>query len=139
LTLPQVLIDANVFVSFLVHRNEKQRAAAKALLESAADGALSGVVTQFGVFEVAYVLQSSYAIPLAEVVVLVRDLVALSGLIVTDDCPWKKIFEIWPERLPGLADAATVAVAITQSFDAVATFDQKMVKKMRVLGVHSYW
>ena len=66
-------------------------------------------------------------------------LVGLPGLIVTDDCPWKKVFEFWPERLPGLADAATVAVAIAHGYDAVATFDHKMVKKMRALGVDSYW
>ena len=139
MTRPQILIDANVFVSFLVDRNEKQRAAARVLLESAADGALTGIVTQFAVFEVTYVLQSSYRIPAAEVVTLVRDLVGLPGLLVTDDCPWKKVFEFWPERLPGLADAATVAVAIAHGYDAVATFDQKMVKKMRALGVDAYW
>jgi hypothetical protein len=38
-----------------------------------------------------------------------------------------------------MADAATVAVAIDSGYDAVATFDQKMVKRMRVLGVDSYW
>jgi predicted nucleic acid-binding protein len=139
LTLPQILIDANVFVSFLVDRNEKQRAAARLLLESAEGGALTAVVTQFAVFEVAYVLVSSYAIPAGEVATLVRDLVGLPGLIVTDDCPWKKVFEFWPERLPGLADAAIVALAIANRYDAVATFDQKMVKKMKVLGVESYW
>ena len=137
MTVPQILIDANVFVSFLVDRNEKQRAAARSLLESAADGVLTGIVTQFAVFEVSYVLQSSYGTPAAEVVTLVRDMVALPGLIVTNDCPWKKVFEFWPERLPGLADAATVAVAIANGYDAVATFDQKMVKRMKALGVDS--
>ena len=34
----QIVVDANVFVSFLVERNEKQRAAAKALIDSAGDG-----------------------------------------------------------------------------------------------------
>ena len=84
-------------------------------------------------------LQSSYGIPAVEVVMLVRDMVGLPGLIVTDDCPWKKVFELWPERLSGLADAATVAVAIAHGYDAVATFDQKMVKRMTALGVDSYW
>jgi len=55
----QIVVDANVFVSFLVDRNEKQRSMAKALLESAA------VVTQFAVFEISYVLQSFYSIPTA--------------------------------------------------------------------------
>jgi predicted nucleic acid-binding protein len=33
-----VLIEANVFVSFLVERNEEQRATAKALIDAAGDG-----------------------------------------------------------------------------------------------------
>jgi predicted nucleic acid-binding protein len=135
----QIVVDANVFVSFLVERNEKQRSAAKALLESAADGEIVAVVTQFAVFEVTYVLQSFYGIPTSEVATLVRELIALPGLAVIDDCPWKKVFEYWPERLQGMADAATVAVAVANRYGAIATFDQKMVKRMRSMGVESYW
>ena len=43
----QILIDANVFISFLVDRSEKHRARARVLLESAADGVLTGIVAQF--------------------------------------------------------------------------------------------
>lgn len=60
----QVLIDADVFVSFLVERNESQRAAAKALLDAAGDGEIEAFVTQFAVFEVTYVPQSYYAMPI---------------------------------------------------------------------------
>lgn len=139
MTPRQVVVDANVFVSFLVERNEKQRAAAKALLENAADGEIVAVVTQFAVFEVTYVLQSFYSILTAQVATLVREMIALPGVAVVDDCPWKKVFEYWPEQLPGMADAATLAVAVANRYDAVATFDQKMVKRMRSMGVESYW
>ena len=56
MTTRQIVVDANVFVSFLVDRNEKQRSMAKA-----------------------------------------------------------------------------------NRYDAVATFDQKMLRRMRILGVQSYW
>lgn len=135
----QVLVDANVFVSFLVERNESQRAAAKALFDAAGDGEIEAFVTQFGVFEVTHVLQSFYAMPIPRVATLVRDMIALPGVKAIDDCPWKKVFEYWPEQLPGLADAATVAVAIANRYDAVATFDQKMLKRMQSLSVESYW
>jgi predicted nucleic acid-binding protein len=135
----QVLVDANVFLSFLVERNEQQRAAAKALIDSAGDGEIEAFVTQFAVFEVTFVLQSFYGMPIPRVAELARDMVALPGVTAIDDCPWRKVFEYWPERLPGLADAATVAIAIANRYDAVATFDQKMLKRMRSLGVESYW
>lgn len=135
----QVLVDANVFVSFLVERNDKQRAAAKALIDDAGDGEIEAFVTQFAVFEVSYVLQSFYAMPASRVAALLRDLIALPGLTTIDDCPWRKVFAYWPERLPGMADAATAAVAVANRYDAVATFDQKMIKRMRSLGIESYW
>jgi len=139
LTTRQIVVDANVFVSFLVDRNEKQRSMAKALLERAADGEIVAVVTQFAVFEVSYVLQSFYGSPATEVATLLREMIALPGVNVIDDCPWKKVFDYWPERLSGMADAATVAVAIANGYDAVATFDQRMLKRMQSLGVESYW
>ena len=135
----QILVDANVFVSFLVERNESQRASAKALIDSAGDGEIEAFVTQFAVFEIAYVLQSFYGMPARRVATLVRDLLALPGVNAIDDCPWRDVLQYWPERLPGLADAATVSIAVTNRYDAVATFDQKMLKRMRSLGVESYW
>jgi predicted nucleic acid-binding protein len=135
----QVVVDANVFVSFLIERNEKQRAAAKALIDSAGDGEIAAVVTQFAIFEITYVLQSYYGMQAGQVATLVRDMIALPGVTPIDDCPWKKVFEYWPERLPGMADAATVAIAVAHRYDAIATFDQKMLKRMQGLGVESYW
>lgn len=134
-----VLVDANVFVSFLIERNQKQRASAKALIDSAGDGEIVATLTQFAIFEVTYVLQSFYGMPGPDVAELVRDMIALPGVAVINDCPWRQIFEYWPERLPGLADAATVALAVAGRYDAIATFDQKMVRRMRGLGVESYW
>jgi predicted nucleic acid-binding protein len=134
-----VLIDANVFVSFLVERNESQRAAAKALIDAAGDGEVEAFVTQFAVFEVTYVLQSFYGMPTPRVAMLIGDLIALPGVTPVDDCPWKRVFDLWPEHLPGLADATSVAVAIANRYDVIATFDQKMLKRMQAVGVKSYW
>lgn len=135
----QVLVDANVFVSFLIERNETQREAAKALIDSAGDGEIEAFVTQFAVFEVSYVLQSFYGMPITRVAAVLRDMVALPGVTAIDDCPWKKVFEYWPERLTAMADGATVAIAIANRYHAIATFDQKMIKRMRNVGVESYW
>ena len=135
----QVLVDANVFVSFLVERNESQRAEAKALIDAAGDGEIEAFVTQFAVFEVTYVLQSFYGMPIPRVAALIRDMLALPGVTAIDDCRWKKVFEYWPEQLPGLADAASVAIAIANRYDSIATFDQKMLKRMQSIGVESYW
>jgi len=73
----RVVIDANVFLSFIVRRNDKRRDAAKALLAKAEDGELVVILPQFVVFEIVYVLQSAYSIRDEELAKLTRDLLAL--------------------------------------------------------------
>ncbi len=137
--MQRVVVDANVFLSTLVHRNDQQRDAAKALLLKAEDGELEVVLPQFVVFEIVYVLQSTYRIPATELAPMLRDLIALPGVLVIDECPWKRVLQYWPAPLPSLADAAIVAVAESKRYDAIATFDRKLGKRAKDLGVASYW
>ena len=137
--MQRVVIDANVFLSTLVHRNDEQREAAKELLLKAEDGELEVILPQFVIFEIVYVLQSTYRIPGSELAPMLRDLIALPGVLVIDECPWKRVLEYWPAPLPSLADAAIVAVAASKRYDAIATFDQKLSKRSKDLGVAAYW
>ena len=137
--MQRVVVDANVFLSALVHRNDEQRAAAKALLLKAEDGELQAILPQFVIFEIVYVLQSTYRVPAAELAPMLRDLIALPGVLVIDECPWKRVLDYWPSRLPSLADASIVAVAASNRYDAIATFDQKLAKRSKDLGVATYW
>jgi predicted nucleic acid-binding protein len=134
-----VVVDANVLLSFLVARNPSQRESAKALLVSAEEGEIVAVVPQFVIFEIVYVLQSFYGIAAGQTATLMRELVALPGVLLIEHCPWKKVFEYWPDQVATIADAAIVAVAVSNHYDAVATFDHKMTRKMKAVGVESYW
>jgi predicted nucleic acid-binding protein len=135
----RVVVDANVFVSLLTGRNEKQHESARALLQEAEDGNLVAVLPQFVGFEVTYILQSLYGIAGERLASMVRDLVSFPGLQTIDDCPWRHIFEIWPDPLPGLADASIVAVATTNRYEAVATFDRKLASRLESFGLAAYW
>lgn len=137
--MQRVVVDANVFLSMLVRRNDEQREASKALLLKAEDGELEVILPQFVLFEIVYVLQSTYRIPGSELAPMLRDLIALPGVLVIDECPWKRVLEYWPAPLPSLADAAIVAVAASKRYDAIATFDQKLSKRSKDLGVAAYW
>jgi predicted nucleic acid-binding protein len=134
-----VVVDANVLVSYFTARNDRQLAAAKALLQHAEDGDLVAIVPQFVVFEVTYILQSLYGITGDRLTAMIRDVVSFPGARVTDDCPWKRVLEVWPDPLPSLADAAIAAIAVANRYGAVATFDQKLSKRVQDLGVSSYW
>ncbi len=134
-----VVIDANVLVSYFTARNDGQLAAARALLQHAEDGDLVAIVPQFVVFEVTYVLQGLYAITAERLTTMISDVVSFPGVRVIDDCPWKRVLEVWPNPLPSLADAAIAAVAAANRYDAFATFDRKLAKRVQDLGVSSYW
>lgn len=134
-----VVVDANVIVSFFVDRHEKQRDDADALLQKAEEGEIVAILPQFVVFEVTYVLQSQYGFGGRRLAEMIRDVVHFPGVRVIDDCPWKRIMELWPDPLPSLADAAIAAVAVANRYDAVATFDRKLAKRAQHLGVAVYW
>jgi len=139
LTVSSVVIDANVLVSFFVDRDETQRAAAKALLLEAVDGEITVIIPQFVVFEISYVFQTMYGATGQRLATLIRDVITLPGARVTDDCPWKQVLDVWPDPLPSLADAAILAVALTKRYDAVATFDKKLARRIKNAGIRTYW
>jgi len=134
-----VVVDASVFVSYLTGRHEKQYHAARTLLQEAEDGNVVAVLPQFAVFEVTYVLQSLYDVTGNRLASMIRDLVSFPGVQIVDDCPWKRVLDVWPDPLTGLADAAIVAVATTDRYDAVATFDRKLTNRLESFGLAAYW
>lgn len=137
--MQRVIVDANVLVSLLTSPHEKQLELAQTLLQEAEDGNLAVILPQFVVFEVTYVLQSLYNVTGDRLASMIRDLISFPGVKVVDDCPWNRIFELWPNLLPSLADASIAAVATAKRYDAIATFDQKLAKRAKDLGVASYW
>ena len=139
MTVSSVVIDANVLVSFFVDRDETQRVAAKALLLEAVDGEITAIIPQFVVFEISYVFQTMYGATGQRLATLIRDVITLPGARVTDDCPWKQVLDVWPDPLPSLADAAILAVALTKRYDAVATFDKKLARRIKNAGIRTYW
>ena len=48
------------------------------------------------------------------------------------------MLELWPDPL-GLTDAAIVALATTNRYDAVATFDRKLANKLEAFGLEAYF
>lgn len=134
-----VVADGNVFVSFFVERNKAQHDASLQLLAAAEEGDIAGVIPQSVVFEIVYVLQSQYALTPRQLATVVRAVTSFPGMQVVDDCPWKRVLEIWPDPLTGLTDAAIVALATANRYDAVATFDRKLANKLENFGLTAYF
>lgn len=137
--MQRIVLDANVLVSYLTGRHEKQYDAARVLLQEAEDGNLVAILPQFVVFEVTYVLQSLYGVSGDRLAETVRALVSFPGVQIVDDCPWKRVLDVWPDPFSSLADSAIVAVATTNRYDAVATFDRKLANKLEAFGLAAYF
>lgn len=105
----------------------------------AEEGQIIAVVPQFVLFEIAYVLDSFYKVPPSKIADAIRATLTYPGVIVTDDCSWLRVLDNWPEPLASIADAAIVSVALAGNHDSVATFDQKLIRRMKALGVSSYF
>lgn len=128
-----------MLVSFFVERNEKQRLDAKALLLSAEEGEIIAVIPQFVLFEIAYVLDSFYKIPPPKIAAAIRATLTFPGVIIRDDCSWLRVLDNWPDPLASITDAAIAGVALVNNHDSIATFDQKLIRRMKALGVRSYF
>ena len=135
----RVAVDANVFVSFFIDRHAGQHAAARALMQSTEDGEIIAVIPQSVIFEVAYVLQSQYGATADRLATVVRALTTFPGGQLVDECPWKRVLDIWPDPIGGLADAVIAAVARDMRCDAVATFDKKLANKLPPFGLAAYF
>ena len=70
---------------------------------------------------------------------MISDLVSFPGVQTIDHCPWRRIFDVWPNSLSSLADASIVAVAMTNRYEAVATFDRKLANRLESFGLTAYW
>jgi predicted nucleic-acid-binding protein len=137
--LRTVVVDANVLISFFLNRSEAQAAAGEELFQRARAAEVNAIVPQSVVFETAYVLQSFYGVDRERVAAVIRDVVTTPGIRIDDEWPWQRVLDIWPATLPSLADASIVAVAMAKGYDAIATFDRKLSKKLAIFRIESYF
>jgi predicted nucleic acid-binding protein len=137
--LKQIVVDSNVLVSFLTDRDLEQQDQAANLFRAAADGEVTLVLHQTVISELVYVLTQVYGLRTKEVAPAIGDLLDLPGVTAVDEVAWPLVLELWPERIAAFGDAMIAAVAQRGRCDAVATFDVKLTRALRRLGLHSFW
>lgn len=137
--MKQILVDANVLVSFLTDRNESQRMKASALIHGAAEQQHVLVLHTISIVEMAYVLIHLYKQRPEQVAETVADLLAMPGVLAADEVAWPLVLERWPRTIRSLGDAILAAVADQGRYDAVATFDTALRKRLSRQGSAPYW
>jgi predicted nucleic acid-binding protein len=137
--MKEILVDANVLVSFLTDRNESHQRRAAALLRGATDHEHLLVLHPIAIVETVHVLVQLYDVDPLEVSQAMSKLLATPGVITMFDVPWSLVLESWPEVIPSFGDAILAGVAIEGRHDAVATFDVGLRKELSRQGCISYW
>lgn len=134
-----VVVDTNVFLSFVTDRDQRQQAQAAGLFESAADGQVQLILPQIVLTEIVYVMANLYKRPDQDIAELLADLLTMPHLRVEDRVRWSLVLDLWPERIFGFADAVLAAVATAGRHDAVASFDRKFLRRLANLELAPYW
>lgn len=129
-----VLLDANVVLSAITDRNRHQQKTAEELFRAAARSEFWIAVPQFVLFEVSFVLENLYGRKQQEIANLLRELIALPGVMVIHELAIVQWLDLWSGRIPGAVDAALATLALTHRWP-VATFDRRLSRQLRRLGV----
>jgi predicted nucleic acid-binding protein len=134
----RIVIDTNIVISFLTDRDPRQQEIAARMFQDAEAGQHELILHQIVVTEAVYVMRNLYRQTAGEVAATIRELIELPGIIVVDAMPWADLFDIWPQAVEAYADAALVAVTRHGKYDALATFDHDLLRRLKKLGTHPY-
>ena len=137
--MKEILVDANVLISFLTDRNENQQAKAAALFRDATDRKHILAIHSIAIVEMVHVLVHLYKVDPLAVSRLVSKLLGIPGVVTAAEVPWSLVLDRWPSVISSFGDAILVAVASEGRHDAVATFDLDLRKQLVTLGCVSYW
>jgi predicted nucleic acid-binding protein len=137
--MKEILVDANVLVSFLTDRNRAQQEQAAELFRGAADREHTLVLHSITLFEMVHVFTQVYKAEPLDVAGALRKLLEMPGVTSAADLTWSLVLDRWPQPVPALGDAILAAVAHQGRYDAVATFDGNLRKKLVKQGSVSYW
>lgn len=137
--MKEILVDANVLISLLTDRDPEQQEKAAALFQAAIEKEHVLALHVISISETVYVLRNLYKFDATEISLALSRLLALPGVVSVGEVVWSVFFELWPQTVPTFGDAILAATASQERYDAVATFDRPLRKKLAKQGTVSYW
>lgn len=133
--MKRIVIDTNVLISFVTARNPQQQALAAPLFEETAKGRCNIICPQNVLAEFAYVLNRIYAVSKHDIVIMMREFIALPGVTIVGDISYDLLFQCWPDEIPEYGDAVVALTANGVKSSVVATFDKKLTNYLERLNI----
>ena|ERR1039457_84133 len=130
-----VAIDTNFLISFVTDRNKDQQEQASLLFDAARRSQLRIVCHQNVVTEFVYVLNRIYKIEPQTINAMLHDLFSTPGIELVNDLDQQILLDIWPTKCSDYGDAVLLTFCKARRDVVLATFDQKLIKSAKGLGV----
>lgn len=123
-------VDANVFLRFFTHDDDKQHEQVAGLFRQAEKGEVRLVTGPPVLFEVAWTLRSAYSKSRLEILELFKGILSLSWMRLIDREIIEEAIQLVREKDSEFADAYILASSRCNRADGVATFNRKDFEKM---------
>ena len=136
--MKKYIIDTNALISFVTDRNLKQQQIMKTVFETAS--LLKGIIFchTHVLTEFVYVMEKVYQVPPEEIKEMVTDFMVLPGVRVIQAIDFKTIFHYWPKDIADFGDAIIAALCKAQKGSVLLTFDQKLIRQIKTVGLTAY-
>ncbi len=133
--MKKFIIDTNALVSFVTDRNPAQQEVVAPIFAAAARMKCSIVCHQFVLTEFVFVMEKVYGTPKETINAMVRDFIALPGVVLQQETDFSVLLSLWPSRIADFGDALVASVAKGIKGGAIITFDGKFKSALKKLDL----
>lgn len=125
--MTDLVIDANIFLRFLLKDISRQYLEAEKLFRRAKAGEITLIVPQIVIFEIAFALEKFYCFPKEEVIDKLKSLVDMEYFLIQDRQIFQGALKIYAVNNISLVDSFLICLASSKQAKLM-TFDEKINK-----------
>ena len=136
--MKKYLIDTNALISYVTDRNPAQQDAVAPLFTDASRLKCSLICHQFVLAEFVFVMEKVYGTPKGTINAMLRDFIAMPGVVVYQETDFSVLLSLWPSRITDFGDALVAVAGKAIKGAAIVTFDGKFKSALTQLGLEVF-
>ena len=130
-----LVIDTNALISFVTDRNLDQQRRISTIFDDAAQLKVTILCPQNVLTEFVYVIEKIYKQPKLKIRRMIADFIALPGVQIIHTVDFESLLEFWPDKIADFGDAIIAVVCKAKKGAEVATFDEKLISALQIVGL----